>query len=141
MPSTLIHVLFFCALVVLTGCVAAPQTPAPVFSAAETSTGKHFYVVKSTPDAHGLGVLIVQGLQRRGYDATAGLATDMPAEAAIKVAYAGEWQNGTLERLTIRLHDPRTDLELASGRSATGPGNASAAAARVDEALEQLFAP
>lgn len=141
MPSKLFDLLFLCALVALSGCVAVPQTTAPVFSATGSATGKHFYVVKSTPDARGLEALIVQGLQRRGYDARAGLAADMPAEAAIKVAYVDAWQNGILEKLTIRLHDPKTDLELASGQSATRAGNDSAVAARVDEALQRLFAP
>lgn len=141
MPLRFFQFVFAYAVVALAGCAAVNHAAGPHAVITGPTAGKRFYVVATTPEARAIDRVIVEGLQRRGYDAGSGSEADMPEDIAIKVAYVDQWRNEILEKLSVTLHDPKTGLELARGDSSTTPGNDSTVEARVDEALERLFAP
>ena len=111
LPCTL-----FALLVALTGC-SSIDTKTDVTT--DVRAYHHVFVRTASNDSNHVDALIVQELQRLGYDASAGPRTMMPDNTEITVDYEGQWTwdfRTYLIQLNLIVRSARTEEKLAGGQ-------------------------
>lgn len=101
-------------LALLSGCSSISSR-----SVVDLGKFKHVYVQHRLTDDHRIDQLIVQELQRRGYDASSGPLTMLPENAEVLLTYEDRWEwdfKTYLIELTVELNTARTEKKLAEGR-------------------------
>jgi len=110
-PCTLLLVL-----ALLAGC-SSVDTKTEIIS--NVRVLHHFFVRTASNDSNHVDALIVQELQRLGYDASSGPRTMMPNEAEAVIDYEGQWTwdfRTYLIQLNVTIRDARTEAKLAGGQ-------------------------
>jgi hypothetical protein len=103
-------------LLVLTGCSTVETQ---VETTTEVRRYHHLYVRRASNDSNNVDLLLVQELQRLGYDASSGPRTMMPDDTDVVIDYEGQWTwdfRIYLIELKVTVRNARTEEKLGGGR-------------------------
>ena len=107
-----------CLMVLLLLVAGCSSVDTHVETTTEVRRFHHIFVRSASNDSNNVDQVIVQELQRLGYDASAGPRTMMPDNSEIVIEYEGQWDwdfRTYLIRLTLTVRDVHTEARLASG--------------------------
>ncbi|MFN8626593.1 MAG: hypothetical protein U0587_11525 [Candidatus Binatia bacterium] len=130
------------AIAALQGC-AINRESASVSPDADLSGIKKIYVVRSGPDGRAINYFIAADLKRRGFAATTGEETAVPADADAVVTYFDKWTwDLTMYMIELRIfiREPTSDALLAVGDSYHTSLTRKSPEEMVAEVLSNIFA-
>jgi hypothetical protein len=127
--------------VALAGCSQFSTREAPEVTPKRID---HVFVEHRLSDGRNLDELIAADLRSRGYDASCGPLTMMPAGEDAIVSYQDTWTfdfTTYMIELDVSVRDARTDAEIATGRYFHPSVTGTKPAKMVSKVLDQIFQP
>jgi hypothetical protein len=124
------------------GACATHRTSGYVVPGETLDKNARYFVVIDLEDDRELNALLERGLATRGIEVSSGLIGTMPADAAYRVGYSGQWQwdiTWYLLSFSIRIYGPESGLLIATASSLRTSLVRRPPAEVVSEVLNQLF--
>jgi hypothetical protein len=140
MKKYLVLVFLTFALGLTSGCMT--QLKSDIMPGTDLSALKKIYVVRLMADQRGVEKLIADRLNLMGYQATAGEAVNVPADADAIITYQDKWMwdiTMYMIQLDVQVRQPKTQAAIASGHSLRTSLVRKSPPEMVEEVLTDLF--